>query len=65
MTPEEIAELTGLVYCGPDCGCGNNSGLLYFPVEVEPEPWVPAWMNGAEPHGVEEWLRENGKVESP
>ena len=59
MTPEEIADATGLVYCGPECDCGQNSGLMYFPVAGHAKPRVPEWMNGVPPEDVEQWLIEN------
>ncbi len=62
MTPGELCDITGLQFCGPECGCGDNSGLLYFPVCTEPEEFVPEWMNGEEPYYVEKWLRENGHL---
>lgn len=65
MAPEQLCEITGLNYCGPNCGCGENSGLLYFPMSDPdaPEDWVPGWMNGATPEEVERWLQENGYAE--
>ena len=58
-----IAHITGLNFCGRDCGCGANSQLWFFPVGGGyPKPWVPVWMNGAATEEIWEWLVESGKV---
>jgi hypothetical protein len=43
MTKLEIAKITGLVYCGRDCGCGENSRLWYTQTPSgTPEEWLCA-----------------------
>ena len=65
MTPEQIdtiAEITGLNYCGENCGCGDNSGLFFEDTQDEPHEWLPDWMNGSAPEDVWEWLVESGRL---
>jgi hypothetical protein len=58
-----IARVTGMNFCGRDCGCGENSQLWFFPAGADGvRRWVPSWMNGVETAVVWEWLVENGKV---
>lgn len=60
---DKISEVTGLNFCGEDCGCGENAQLWYFDTPRHRGPdWVPGWMNGADTDSIWEWLVENGKV---
>jgi len=57
-----IARVTGLNFCGCDCGCGQNNRLWWFPVGGGREnPWVPGWMNGAPTEESWEWLLDHEK----
>jgi hypothetical protein len=61
-----IAALTGLQFCDRSCGCGENNGLWWFPVEADARrampAWVPGWMNGGPTEEVWAWLVREGKT---
>ena len=51
----EICAITGLCFCGPECGCGENSGLLFTTLDMA--GGLPDWMNGSSPEEVDCWLQ--------
>lgn len=58
-----IARVTGLRYCGADCGCGEHNRLWWFPIPPDGvKLWVPGWMNGGDTSEIWDWLVEHGKV---
>jgi hypothetical protein len=60
-----IYDLTGLNFCGEDCGCGENSQLWYFPPGQMSEriaAWVPRSFNGVDTQEIWQWLVENKRV---
>ncbi len=68
----EICDLTGLEYCGPECGCRDGAeecddpGQLVFPYpgEREVQEWVPDWMNCVSIEEVDAWLVEHKYLEA-
>ena len=60
------ANLTGLVFCGRNCPCGEANGLWWVD---SPDGWknkaIAGWMNGADSATLWRHMIENGMASEP